>query len=52
MGMDAAQSAKTTAMTASSGKLRDEYRAVVPNNYPFDVAAATDEQAQLSIDLE
>jgi hypothetical protein len=52
MGVDAAQAAKTTAVTTSRRKLRDKYGAMVPNNYPFNVASAADEQAQLPINFE
>jgi hypothetical protein len=43
MGVDAAQAAKANAVTTSRRKLRDKYGAMVPNNYPFNVAATTDE---------
>jgi len=49
MGVNAAQAAKTTAVTTSRRKLRDKYGAMVPNNYSFNIAATTDEQAQLPI---
>jgi hypothetical protein len=52
MGVDAAQAAKATAVTTSRRKLRDEYGATVPNNYPFNAAATIDEQAQLPIGFE
>jgi hypothetical protein len=43
MGVDAAQAAKAIAVTTSRRKLRDQYGAMVPNNYPFNLAATTDE---------
>ena len=52
MSVDTAQAAKATTVTTSRRKLRDKYGAMVPDNYPFNVAATTDKKTQLAIRFE